>query len=138
MLRTGRVVNALDGEIEICFERPEACDHCNACTGQKHETLVKIRGDAPLGSLVDVEMPEGQVLKASVLAYVLPLTLLILGVALGMTVFGSEIAGAILGVALMGVSYGLLRVFEKKSRNDRKWQPYLAAVHQEGDKAEWK
>lgn len=133
MLRTGRVVNALDGEIEVCFDRPEACEHCNACAGQKHHTLVKVKGDAPLGSFVDVEMPAVRLLKASLLAYLAPLTLLILGVALGILLFQSEAVGAVLGVGMMGVSYGLLRLFEKKSKNVQAWQPTIAAIHEEGE-----
>ena len=69
MLRTGRVVSAKDGELEVCFERPEMCVHCNGCVGHTHESLVKIPGDAPVGRRIDVDMPEGQVLKASVLAF---------------------------------------------------------------------
>ena len=76
MLRTGRVVSARDGELEVCFERPEACAHCGACAGQPHESLVRIPGDAPVGRWIDVDMPEGQVLKASLLAYVIPLVML--------------------------------------------------------------
>ena len=134
MLRTGRVINAGNGEIEVCFDRPEACEHCNACAGQKHHTLVKVRGDAPLGSMVDVEMPPSQLLKASLLAYLVPLMLLILGVVCGILLFGSEVTGAVLGVCMMGVSYVLLRLFEQKSGNDRAWQPTIAAIHEEGEK----
>ena len=133
MVRTGRVVNAENGEIEVCFDRPEACEHCNACAGQKHHTLVKVKGDAPLGSLVDVEMPPSRLLKASLLAYLAPLTLLLLGVAVGILLFHSEATGAALGVAMMGVSYVLLRLFEKKSKDDRAWQPTITAIHQEGE-----
>ena len=57
MIRTGRVVDGNDGLLKVCFNRPEACDHCSGCAGQKHETLVTITGDAPLGSMVDVDMP---------------------------------------------------------------------------------
>ena len=136
MLRTGRVVNAGNGEIEVCFDRPEACEHCNACAGQKHHTLVKVPGDAPLGSLVDVEMPPSQLLKASVLAYIVPLALLILGVVCGLFLFHSEGAGAVMGVGMMGLSYGLLRLFEKKSKGSQAWQPVLAAIHEEQEEGE--
>lgn len=136
MLRTGRVVNAGNGEIEVCFDRPEACEHCNACAGQKHHTLVKVPGEAPVGSLIDVEMPPAQLLKASALAYAAPLALMILGVVAGLYIFHSETAGAVTGVAMMAVSYGLLRLFEKKSKGDNAWQPSIAAVHEEQEEGE--
>ena len=86
MIRTGRVVAEKDGQIEVCFERPEACAKCGACGGGKHISQVKIPGSAPVGSMVAVDMPEGQVLKASAVAYVIPLLLLLAGIALGMGV----------------------------------------------------
>ena len=49
MQKTGRVISSEKGQVEVCFERPEACARCGACAGQKHHTLVKIPGDAPVG-----------------------------------------------------------------------------------------
>ena len=31
MLRSGKVVAAENGVLEVCFERPEACAHCESC-----------------------------------------------------------------------------------------------------------
>lgn len=133
MIRTGRVVEVRDGVLEVCFNRPEACDHCNGCAGQKHKTLVSIKGDAPLGSTVDVQMPATQVFKASVLAYGLPIVLLILGLLIGMTVFNSESIAALLGIGSMALSWGALRLMEGYLQKKRNWQPYIVAVHEEGE-----
>lgn len=129
MLRTGRVVNAKNGEVEVCFERPEACAHCGACGGEKHETLVSIPGDAPVGSWVDVEMPDKQVLKASLLAYVLPLVMLFLGLWIGSLIFEKEALWAVTGIACMGLSWLLLRLIDKKVRRTG-WQPRILKVHE--------
>ena len=59
MVRTGRVVAQENGQIEVCFDRPEACAHCGGC-GQKQRTLLRFPGEAAVGSRVDVEMPEGR------------------------------------------------------------------------------
>ena len=134
MVRTGKVVDARRGMLKVCFERPEACQHCNACSGQKHHTLTKIPGDAPVGSFVDVEMPQGQVLKASLLAYAVPAVLLIAGIAVGLTVLKNEAAAALLGVGMMGASYLLLRFLEKRLGRDPKWRPRVIAVREEGEK----
>ena len=91
MLRSGKVVAAENGVLEVCFERPEACAHCGQCAGQKKETLVKVPGDAPVGRWIDVDMPEGQVLKASMLAYVMPLLMLLGGLALGSVIFENDL-----------------------------------------------
>ena len=133
MLRTGKVVAASGGELEVCFERPEACARCGACGGQKEETLVKIPGSVPVGRWIDVDMPEVQVLKASALAYVLPLLMLLGGLALGSVLFSQEALWAVTGIACMGVSWLLLRLMEKRLRRRDTWQPKIVAVHEEGE-----
>ncbi len=133
MLRTGRVVSAGKGEVEVCFERPEACAHCGACAGQKEETRVRIPGDAPVGRWIDVDMPEGQVLKASALAYVLPLLMLLGGIALGSALSLKEVLCAALGVACMGLAFWALRLMEKRLRRREIWQPRIVAVRAEGE-----
>ncbi|MBQ7520632.1 MAG: SoxR reducing system RseC family protein [Clostridia bacterium] len=132
MLRTGRVVSAKDGELQVCFQRPEACAHCSAaCGGQAHETLVAIPGDAPVGRWIDVDMPEGQVLKASAWAYVMPLALLLLGLWVGSLLFENEALWAVTGIACMLLSWFILRLLDKRVRSRGPWQPKIVAVHEE-------
>lgn len=132
MIRTGRVVEIREGQVEVCFNRPEACEHCGGCTGQKHKTLVTIREEAPLGSLVDVEMPAKQVFKASLLAYAIPIALLLLGLAVGMMLFKSEGGAALFGILCMALSWGILRLTEKLLQKKHSWQPHIVAIHEEG------
>lgn len=133
MLRIGRVIFSEKGQMEICFERPEACAHCGACTSQKQHTLVKIPGQAPVGSLVEVDMPERQVLKASLLGYALPLGMLLLGMALGALLFKSEGLWALSGLLFMGLSWLILHLFEGRMRKRAVWQPRVLAIHEEGE-----
>lgn len=137
MIRTGRVVDVKDGLLNVCFNRPEACDHCGGCTGQKHETLVTLKGNAPLGSMVDVDMPAKQVFKASLLAYVVPMVLLFLGLWLGTMLFKNEVLAALLGIGCMALSFGILKLVEKTLKQKRNWQPYIVAVHEEGETTSW-
>jgi len=128
MLRTGKVVSAKNGELQVCFERPEACQHCQAC-GETHESLVTIPGDAPAGSRIDVDMPEKQVLKASLLAYVIPLLMLLAGLALGLKLFRKETWAALLGIGCMGASWFVLRLIDRRMRARAGWHPRIVAVH---------
>ena len=133
MLRTGKVVAATDGELEVCFERPEACASCGACGGLKEESLVKIPGDVPVGRWIDVDMPEKQVLKASLLAYLIPLVMLLAGLALGSALFDREALWAITGILCMGLSWLILRLIDKNMRRREKWRPKIVTVHEEGE-----
>lgn len=133
MLRTGKVVSSKDGQMQVCFERPEACQHCQACT-EAHESLVAIPGDAPVGSRIDVDMPEKQVLKASTLAYVIPLIMLLSGLAVGVTLGMKEVWAAALGIACMGLSWFVLRLIDRRMRTQPGWHPRIVAVHAEDEK----
>ena len=131
MLRTGRVASAKDGVLEVCFERPEMCAHCNGCAGQPHESLVKIPGDVPVGRRIDVDMPEGQVLKASVLAYVLPLLMLMLGLWVGSLLFEKEAFWALTGIGCMLLSWFLLRWVDGAVKKRAGWSPRIVRVYDE-------
>ena len=130
MLRTGKVVAAADGMLEVCFERPEACARCGACGGQKAEALVRIPGDVPVGRWIDVDMPEKQVLKASLLAYVIPILLLLAGIALGSVLFEQEALWAVTGLLCMAVSWFILRWIDGKTSQNTAWQPRIIKVHE--------
>ena len=133
MLRSGKVVAAENGVLEVCFERPEACAHCGQCGGQKAETFVKIPGSAPVGRWIDVDMPEGQVLKASMLAYVMPLLMLLGGLALGSVIFENDLLKALPGIMCMGVSWLTLRWVEKRMKAKSVWQPRVVNVYGEDE-----
>jgi len=134
MLQVGRVIGAEKGFLEICFDRPEACQHCGGCGGSKHHATVKIPGSAPIGSQIAVEMPERKILRASFLAYVVPLAMLLLGIALGMLIFDQEPLWAACGFALMAASYLVLKAIEKTVGNRPGWRPEIIAVYEEGEK----
>lgn len=133
MLRTGRVVATEEGQVSVCFERPEACARCGACAGGKHHTVVRVPGQAPVGSWVDVEMPDHQVVKASALAYVLPLLALLAGVLVGSLLFESEALWALAGLIFMGLSWAALRLIDRRMEKKQDWQPRITAIHEEGE-----
>ena len=88
MERTGEVIKVESGVLTVRFGRPEACERCGACGGEKHQTVIQISGDAKVGDLATVRVPEGHVAKASVLAYLLPLLGLLAGLFAGWALGG--------------------------------------------------
>ncbi len=127
MEQTGEVIEVSQGLLTIRFCRPEACENCRACSGEKHQATIQIPGDAQVGDRVTVSMPEGQVAKASLLAYAMPLCGLLLGLFAGW-VLGGDIP-AILGAAAgLALSIFTLRLLDIRLRKDDRWTPKLVAV----------
>lgn len=130
---TGLIVR-LEGENAVVrFTRSAMCSHCGACmaVGEKElELSVPNALHAAVGDRVAVSIAPSRVLQASLLAYVIPLVLLIAGVWLGSRV--SELFGLLLGVAGCGVAFLILRVLEKHRRDKDAFRPRMTALIEDG------
>ncbi len=132
MIRTGRVVEAKDGSLKVCFDRPEMCASCGKCSAHGvHQELVTVQGEAQVGNWVQVEMPDAQVVKVSLIAYVIPLVFLMIGLVIGQNVLGTDAWAAGLGIGLMAAGLLVVRLIDKRLGGRPGWKPRLVNVFQE-------
>jgi sigma-E factor negative regulatory protein RseC len=87
MTEYGEVVRVDSGVAFVKFCRTSACGRCKACgmlSGQ-NEIVVEVPNtqDARVGDLVSVQITTRKAVKASAIAYVFPLVMLIFGIVLG-------------------------------------------------------
>ncbi len=135
MLQTGTVVDTAQGSLTVEFARPEACEKCGQCNGSRHATRLTLPGDAPLGAQVTVRMPEGKVAQASLLAYTVPLALMLGGlfaagplqprIAPGWPADLFAALCAVLGLVLAG---GALMLINRRIQDKRDWQPQIVDI----------
>ena len=129
MVRSGRVVSAGNGTVEVCFQRPEMCAQCGACVGHKvHEETVTIRGSAAVGDTVTVEMPDARIVKVSLIAYIIPLAGLMIGLLIGQALLKSDLWAAVFGIAGLGCGLLVTRLSDRKLGRRPGWQPRLLSV----------
>ena len=135
MIRSGVVVEKENGVLGVVFERPEMCAHCGGCL-HKHCSRVQIKGDAQIGDTVDVDMPDGEVVKASALMYIVPLCAFLLGLLLAWLVYrggavrmAEDLFYALCGLAACALGLAAVWAADKKLRGAQKWQPRVVAVH---------
>ena len=129
MIRTGRVVGAEGTSLKVCFDRPEMCASCGKCgVHGVHEELVTVQGKADVGNWVRVEMPDAQVVKVSLIAYVIPLVFLMVGLVIGQNVLGTDGWAAALGLGLMAVSFVIVRLMDRRLGGRPNWKPKLIQV----------
>ena len=125
----GLVTSVKDGTAQIHFLRGSACAHCGACLtvgdSEMEISLPNTLG-AKEGDRVAVDLSPKRVVQASLIAYAVPLVLLIAGV-----IIGSRFAdwmGLALGLVACGISYLILRFVEKKSAKSKSFQPRMTRI----------
>ena len=125
----GIVTSVKGGTAQIHFLRGSACAHCGACLTvgetEMEVTLPNTLG-AKEGDRVAVDLSPKRVVQASLLAYAVPLVLLIAGVLIGSRY--ADWAGLALGVGACGIGYLILRIVEKKSKQKNSFQPRMTRI----------
>ena len=134
MRQPGEITKVQNGMMEVTFCRPEACAACNACEGGKKEHSIWVRGEGNVGEIAIVDMPDRMVVRASAIAYGMPLVCLLGGMALGHLVTGGGDVGTAVG-ALPGLAAGmvLLKVTEKHRRGREEWSPKVVDILEKSD-----
>ena len=129
MRRPGEVTDVRNGMLQVTFCRPDACQSCGACEGGKKQTTIWVKGEAKVGDIAVVDMPDKTVIRASLIAYGLPLILLLLGLIAGNAVTpGNDlggVAGAMIGLA---ASLVLLKATEKYRAGKPGWNPEVIEI----------
>ena len=131
MIRTGFVKEKKGDQLRVCFDRPEACEGCKGCAKGllPKKELLTVTGQAEIGDMVDVEMPEAQMLKASMLAYAMPLALLLLGLGAGSALKFSDGVTAVIALLCLALGYLAARLIDKKLRRRPRWQTAVVNVY---------
>ena len=131
MIRTGFVKEKKGDQLRVCFDRPEACEGCKGCAKGllPKKELLTITGQAEVGDMVDVEMPEAQMLKASMLAYAMPLALFLIGLGVGSAARLSDGVTALIALVCLGLGYLAARVIDKKLGRQPRWKTAIVNVY---------
>ncbi len=137
MEKVGEITAVHGDQLEISFCRPQDCGHCHACEGGQQPTVIRVAGSGRVGDYAAVELPTGTVVKASLLAYALPVAGLMLGMVLGQALSGGALAGTAVGGGTgLLVAVGAVAVTEKGRRRSDRWQPKLTRIFPREDHEE--
>jgi len=123
MTETGEVIGTQGKLAFVRFTRNSACGNCTACgmTKNDKEVIIEVTNNADVkkGDWVEIEFNTNKALASSAIAYVFPLSMLIIGIAAGYILSGMgiikadrEIVSALLGIGLTIGAYILLKVLD--------------------------
>ncbi len=136
MRQPGEITEVKKGMMEITFCRKEACAVCNACEGGKKEHKIWVRGTGRVGDIAVVEMPDQIVVRASAMAYGVPLAGLLAGLLAGSALSQESTAGMLIGAALgLGAGLMTLKLTEKKRSGHPDWNPRVVEILERGGTA---
>ena len=127
MVKTGKVAASENGYVKVCFERPEACAKCGQC-GEFRETLVRLEGTASPGDRVEVFFPEGQLLKYTAVAYLIPLAGVLAGLLAGSLIFGNEIGEIILALVFGAAAGCAVAFYDRQVRKKGGGVPRIVKI----------
>ena len=116
MREQGIVTKVVSGKIvEVALKRSEACEKCKLChdVGQG---MVGIEAVNEVGAkredVVEIEIPSAELVKGSLVVFLLPIFFLVVGYLVGVNLAG-EIAGVICSLIFLFLSFYVIKWYDK-------------------------
>lgn len=143
MLEEVGIVQRVEGEVAIVkTKRSTMCDGCHSGSfcralggGSDMEVAARNKAGAKVGDEVRVTVASKTFLKASFLAYMVPVAALILGALLGSTMGptlspggSSDLFAVVFGLAFLLLSFLLMRVWLKGPGADGEYCPVISEI----------
>ncbi len=144
MNRAG-IVTSVDGNyIKVALMKHTACGDCGACSMGEENMNMSVeclnQANAKVGDRVELVMKTENVLNAAFIAYLVPLTMFLLGIIFGMKYLTAtgyqgniEAAGAGIGLVLMFMTYGVIKLNDKKFKESNKYLSVAIKVLENDD-----
>ena len=144
MKETATVVALEEGSIWVETRRQGSCQTCSAnkacgqglmsrmLPGREHYVRALIgreqREGLAIGDLVEIVVPDEVILRASLVVYMVPLLLLIVGMFVGVWLVPGDLGAIAGGVGGLLVGAGLVRWHAHAVRDDCRIQPRVVAL----------
>lgn len=141
MNQQGFIIDIVDNRTaKMIMQRHSACASCGKCSklsSECQDLVVEVDNSigAKKGDRVEVSMESVKVLKATMLAYLVPLIFLLVGTILTYYILnlikfsGSiEVISGVVGLICTGISYLLLKRNDNKFKQSRQYIPKITSI----------
>lgn len=128
MNKLGVIADIKDNNAIVMLGSSSSCGNCGCsvkfrkdgeiCEGSQVITVANSIG-AKIGDPVNIEFKTGEMLKTSVMLYLLPLLMLVVGIMVGSSLKFSDILSFGLGIFMLALSYFALSMVDKKKDKDQ-------------------
>lgn len=125
----GTVICVENDYATVRFQRNSMCNHCKICKSIDDNSVCAVvlnKIKAQEGDVVIVDFPGKKLIKASVVLYLIPLLVFLIGLILGHLI--NEMVSAIMAVCGCGLSFFIIRYIDRKVKTNNSYLPYISSV----------
>lgn len=142
---SGRVVAVEEGAVWVESIRQTACQSCAARKGCGHSALAKIGQqhkshvkalnafDLNVGDQVVIGVPEDVVMKGTLVAYLMPLVLMLVGAIAADSIVSSDLWVGLSGLFGLALGFLLVRFHFHAIAKDKRYQPVVLRLSDGND-----
>lgn len=124
MREQGVITRIISGRlVEVAFPRSASCEKCRACHGVG-EGMLGVEAVNEVGAkredMVEVEIPSGEVVRGSIIVFLIPIFMLVAGYLIGsifMRMIGlenlEEIFGVVISLVFLALSFMVINWYDK-------------------------
>ncbi len=139
MKHWGTVIQVKNTMARVLIDRKTSCSNCNGCIMGKENKNLEIEAintvNAEIGQLVEVDIEENNFLLAILIAYGIPFIALMGGILIATLILNNlnlniniEIAAALNGFLLMGLTYLIIRRKEDDLKHSKRYTPIISKI----------
>jgi len=134
MIEKGIVKEIFENKANVVIKKHSACKKCGVCKYDNDEKTVIAQAinnvGAKEGDEVEVSLSFGVLLSASLIAYIIPLIMFVLGCALGFYVLSTNnpVISFITGLVFIMIAYFAIRSIDKKGGFKKKYTMKITKI----------
>lgn len=127
MEQVGFVKSISNGKAEVEVRRISGCGggckSCSGCDTPNHLVTLTNNIDAKEGDLVEIRAMAKDILKYTMIVYMIPFSMLLIGIIGGMKVLQNygvsnyEPLSFLIGIVFLALGYFIVKIFDKKMEN---------------------
>lgn len=138
MIETGIVKEVFENKAKISIQKHSACKKCGVCKYDAESKTLTAEAvnniGAKEGDEVEVAMDFDVLMSASLIAYIIPLIMFIIGCAVGFYLISpaNPIIALIVGIVFITITYFVIKMFDKRGRFKKKYSMQITKIISSG------
>lgn len=134
MIETGIVKEVFENKAKISILKHSACKKCGVCKYDAESKMLTAEAlnniGAKEGDEVEIAMDFDVLMSASLIAYIIPIIMFIIGCALGFYLISpaNPVISFIVGLIFITITYLIIRMIDKRGKFKKKYSMQITKI----------